>query len=247
MPDDWNDLLGYVGIRPVEEDNLFGDLDEYGLLTPEAGLGYDEDDYGQMIVGGGFGNLYRYELSYKKKVRATKYAIPVIDKKRKMKAWRGDTPEQVIRQFEYGVAKAGDTETTFTSVKQADKYLEEGHGSFKQERWHVSKLTDLGPVSATAAPAQVSASDIQKEKGTEVVKAAQKASEAGKTEKEIMAMEKSFSPSEITKTGKNTIYIVAGVGAAVVIGAVVFLFYRHGTPVGALTGWLERRQEQRES
>lgn len=238
------DELGITGPKDGEEEEQgemeFGDGSDYGALT--------NDDIGSMILASGFGNLYKYEVSYKGKVKATKYAIPVIDKNRKIKAWRGDTPEKVIRDFEYGVEKAGDTETTFTDLKQADKYLEEGHGSFKQQRWHVTKLWDLGPVSKRAPPAQVSSPEIQKVTGGEdIVAAAQKAATAGETAKEIAAMEKALSPTEWLKTGKNAVYIIAGVGAVVVVGGIIIFLARRspagqaGEAAGGLISGLRRR------
>lgn len=238
---DWQSTLDEMGISGPKEDDAadFADKSEYGALTG--------DDVGTMMLTSGFGNLYKYELSYKNKVRATKYAIPVIDKNRKTKAWTGDTAESVIRQFEYGVEKAADTETTFTDMKQADKYLEEGHGSFKQERWHVTKLIDLGPVSKSAPPAQVTSPTIQQAPAPDLIQAAQEASEAGKTEQQIMAAAKAFSITEMLKTGKNAIYIIAGVGVVVVIaGVAIFLATRSpageaGRAAGGLLGGLRKK------
>lgn len=238
---DWQSTLDAIGISGPKEDDAadFADSSDYGAMTG--------DEEGTMMLASGFGNLYRYTLVYKDKVRATKYAIPVVDKNRKTKAWKGDTPEQVIRQFEYGVAKAGDTETTFTSIKEADKYLEEGHGSFKQERWHVKDLFDLGPVSKSAPPAQVSSPEIKKEEGAEIIKASQAAVQAGETEQQIMAAEKAFSITEFVKTGKNAVYIIAGVGAVVVIGGLIFFFATRspagqaGEAAGGLFRGLRRR------
>lgn len=242
MMRDWQSTLDAMGISgPKEEDPAeFSDASDYGALTG--------DDEGSVMLASGFGNLYRYTLVYKDKVRATKYAIPVIDKNRKTKAWRGDTPEQVIRQFEYGVGKAGDTETTFTSIKEADKYLEEGHGSFKQERWHVKDLIDLGPVSKSKPPAQVSSPEIKKEEGSEIIQASQQAVEQGQTEQQIMAAEKAFSITEFVKTGKNAIYIIAGVGVVVVIAGIgIFLATKSpagqaGEAAGGLLKGLRRRE-----
>jgi hypothetical protein len=235
MMGDWNRTLGEMGISGPEEENEFNSQDK----------GMDEAG---MILSSGFGNLYIAEMSYKGKVRRTKYAIPVIDKNRKTKAWEGDTPEQVIRQFEYGVEKAGDTETTFTSMKEADKYLEEGHGSLKQERWHVSKLTDLGPIIKGAPPAQVSSPDIQKQEGSSIITAAQQASAAGETEQQTAALEKAFSITEFVKTGKNTIYIIAGVGVVVVIAGIgIFLATKSPAgQAGEATGGLLRGMRRRD-
>jgi len=218
MMGDWDKTLAEIGISGPEEDNEFGSQ-EQGM--EEAG----------MVLSSGFGNLYKYELSYNKKVMATKYAIPVIDKNRKTKAWTGDTPESVIKQFEYGVGKAGDTETTFTDIKQADKYLEVGHGAFKQERWHVTKLWDLGPISKGAPPAQVSTSTITQAPSPATITAAQQAVEQGQTEQQEMALEKAFSLTEFIKTGKNTIYIIAGVGVVIVIAGIA-IFIASKSPAG---------------
>jgi hypothetical protein len=218
MMNDWDKTLAEIGISGPEEDNEFGSQDKE---MEEAG----------MVLSSGFGNLYKYELSFKNKVMETKYAIPVIGKDRKTKVWTGDTPESVIKQFEYGVAKGGDAETTFTDIKQADKYLEVGHGSFKQERWHVTKLWDLGPVSKSAPPAQVSTSTITQAPAPATITAAQQAVEQGQTEQQEMAMEKAFSFTEFVKTGKNTIYIIAGVGVVIVIAGIA-IFIASKSPAG---------------
>ena len=210
---DWDKTLAEIGISGPEEQNEFGDQDQ-GM--EEAG----------MVLSSGFGNLYKAELSYKNKVMATKYAIPVVGKKGDYKVHKGDTPEAVIKLYQNGVAKGGDAETTFTDIKQADKYLEEGHGVLKQERWHVTKLWDLGPVSTSAPPAQVTSATITVAPASDVILTAQQAVEQGKTEQQVMAAEKAFSLTEFVKTGKNAIYIIAGVGVVIVIAGVAILVAR---------------------
>lgn len=229
MADEWNELLGDVGFEAIGEDDLFGDLDEYGLLPPEADMGY-----GQMMVGDGFGNLYYYELHDKKgRVRAKKYAVPVTGgKKGDFKFFVGETAEQAIAKFVKGQA-SGDIETTSDIVK-ADTKLKEKHGTLGTDIWHVKVWKDLGPIDVAAPPSKGPSKQTAAE--------AKKAIEAAESEKELIAVEKAFSPSEILATGKNTIYIIAGVGVVVVVGALAYVFYRHGTPIGALTGWLERRK-----
>jgi len=218
MMNDWDKTLAEIGISGPEEDNEFNSQD---IGMEEAG----------MVLSSGFGNLYKAELSYKGKVMATKYAIPVVGRKGDYKVWKGDTPEAVIKLFENGVAKGGDAETTFTDIKQADKYLEEGHGSFKQERWHVTKLWDLGPVSKGAPPAQVSSSTITQTPQAATITAAQQAIQQGQTEQQVMAAEKAFSITEFVKTGKNAIYIVAGVGVVIVIAGIA-IFVASKSPAG---------------
>jgi len=231
MPDDWNDTLLNIGFAEVDEDDIFGDLDEYGLLPPEADGG---DERGQMMVGGGFGNLYYYELHDKKKrVRAKKYAIPVTGGKRgDFKFFVGETAEQAMVKYRKGRA-SGDVETVSDIVK-ADTKLKEAHGTMNTDIWHVKVWKSLGPVEAKAPPSQ-------RPSATTVAEAAA-ALEAAEEEKELLAIEKAFSPSEILKEGKNVVYIVVGIGVVAVIGTVAFLVYRHGTPTGVLTGMLQKRK-----
>jgi len=217
MMNNWDKTLAEIGISGPEEENEFSSTDK-GM--EQAG----------MVLSSGFGNLYKAELSYKNKLMATRYAIPVINKKGNYKVLQGDTPEAAIKKYENAVAKEGDAETTFTDIKQADKYLEEGHGSFKQERWHVTKLTDLGPISKEAPPAQVS-TNIPQTLSPALIDAASQAVEQGKTEQQEMALEKAFSFTEFVKTGKNTVYIIAGVGVVIVIAGIA-IFIASKSPAG---------------
>lgn len=242
MMRDWQATLDEMQISGPKEDDAaeFADRSDYGALTG--------DDEGSMMLATGFGNLYKYELSYKNTLKATKYAIPVVGKKGDYKAWRGPTPETVISQYNSGVAKGGDTETTFTDITQADKYLKEAHGMLNSEIWHVTKLTDLGPVSKSAPPAQVTSPTITQAPPSDVVAKAQQAVEQGQTEQQIMAAEKAFSVTEFVKTGKNAIYIIAGVGAVVVIGGIIFFFARQspagqaGRAAGGIVKGIKRRK-----
>jgi len=242
MMRDWQSTLDQMQISgPKEEEAAdFADNSEYGALTG--------DDEGTMMLASGFGNLYKYELSYKNNLKATKYAIPVVGKKGDYKVWRGPTPETVISQYNSGVAKGGDAESTFQDIKQADKYLKEAHGMLNSEIWHVTKLTDLGPVSKSAPPAQVTSPTITKAAPSDIVSSAQQAVERGQTEQQIMAAEKAFSITEFVKTGKNAVYIIAGVGAVVVIGGIIFFFARQspagqaGQAAGGLLRGMKRRK-----
>lgn len=229
MPDDWNSIMGDIGFEAIGDENLFGDLDEYGLLPPEADI-----NYGQMMVGGGFGNLYYYELHNKKgQLKAKKYAVPVVGgKKGDFKFFVGETAEQAIAKYAKG-REYGDVETT-SDITKADGKLKEKHGTLGTDIWHVKVWKDLGPIEVTAAPS--------KGPGKKTIEEASAAVESASTEKELLAVEKAASASEILKTGKNTVYIIAGVGAAVVIGTVIIIFARHGTPTGRVAGLLAGRK-----
>lgn len=225
MPDE-EDIFNDVGFEAVDEEDLFGDLDEYGLLPPEA-----ESDYGQMMVGDGFGNLYYYELHDKKnRVRAKKYAIPVTGgKKGDFKFFVGETAEQAMTKYNKG-RESGDVETTSDIVK-ADSKLKEKHGTLGTDIWHVKVWKDLGPIE-TAAPSSGPSK--------ETVKKAKAAVESAESEKELLAVEKAVSPTEILKTGKNAIYIAAGVGVVVVVAGVAYIIFSRGTPTGRLAGALKK-------
>jgi hypothetical protein len=240
MMDNWEKTLAEIGVSGPEEKNEFGNPDE-GM--EEAG----------MVLSSGFGNLYKYELSdWREKTKtwipkATKYAIPVVGKKGDFKVFKGDTPEAALKNYQNGVAKGGDTETTFTDISQADKYLKESHGTLGTEIWHVTKLIDLGPVNPSAPPAQVSTPTIEKAPQTDIIQSAQQATEQGKTQQQVMALEKEFSFTEWAKTGKNAIYIIAGVGVVVVIAGVAIVLARSspagrvGEAAGGLLRGLRRR------
>jgi hypothetical protein len=242
MMGDWNREMSKMGLtgpeveKEAEEQNEFGEMDQ-GM--DEAGI----------VLSSGFGNLYQYQLSYKGTVKATKYAIPVIGKKGDFKVQRGETPEDAVRDYQNGVAKGGDAETTFTDMASADKYLKEGHGTLNSQIWHVSKLVDLGPVSTTAPPVQQQITDTKSGSATaptiDTKTAAETAVQAvaqGQTAQQEAALKKAFQPTEILKGLGNMLYVIVGVGVVIVIGGVAYLFLRKSPAgqVGEAAGGLMR-------
>lgn len=236
MANDWQNYVGYIGGVRGTMDN---DLGIDGIIGPDS-------EYGYMTVEdfSGFGNLYKYDLSHKSEktkqwgLKATKYAIPVIGKKGDFKVWKGDTIEAVIKQYENGVAKGGDAETTFTSQDQADKYLKEKHGFLGTEIWHVTKLTDLGPVSKTAPPAQVTSPTITQAPAPTMIEAGQQAIEAGKTEQQVMAVEKALSPTTIGKNLTTAMWVGVGLVIVAIVGGVIY-FGVKATPAGQAGSLME--------
>lgn len=225
---EWEDIDNEFGVRGILDNELGAD----GLTGP------DIEEYGDMMVEdfSGFGNLYKYELTHKNKLMATKYAIPVVGKKGDFKAWKGDSIENVIKQYENGIAKGGDAETTFQDITQADKHLKEKHGFLGTEIWHVTKLVDMGPVSKTAPPAQTTDKSIQKSAAPKQIESAQKAIDTGKTEQQIMAVEQAISPTEM---GKTVLYITVGLLVIGVVGGVAYVAYKL-SPGGQAAGVMDR-------
>ena len=231
MMGDWNREMSKMGLtgpdaeQEPEEQNEFGPMD--------AGM-----DEAGIVLSSGFGNLYQYQLAYKGQVKATKYAIPVIGKKGDFKVQKGETPEDAVRDYQNGVAKGGDAETTFTDMASADKYLKEGHGALNSQVWHVSKLVDLGPVSKGAPPVQQTITDTKAgtataptiDTKTAAATAAQAVAQGVSTQQE-MAVAKAFSPTEVLKGLGNMLYVIVGVGVVIVIGGVAYFFLKK-SPAG---------------